>query len=194
MASFTSVDNVKLYLDKDTLATREQMQVEMLIAQVDGSITNYCGWKMLETDYEGKRFNGTGESELDLKVYPLTTLTKVEIEAADGALTDITSDVSIVEDTGVIYLKSTSTTVTTFTAGSRNVIVDFTAGYSDATLPAELSLIATQLVVMHFNRIVQQTTGLAEGQFNEVSVKYNQELLTPDVKRFLDHYRIAYIL
>lgn len=194
MASFTTVEQVKLYLDKDTLATREQMQVEMLIAQVDSSIQNYCGWKMLETDYTDKRFNGTGESELDLKVYPLTTLTKVEIEDADGALTDITSDVRIVEDTGVIYLKSTSATVTTFTAGSRNVICDFTAGYSEDTLPAELSLIATQLVVMHFNRIVQQTTGLAEGQFNEVSVKYNQELLTPDVKRFLDHYRIAYIL
>lgn len=194
MASFTTADNVKLYLDKDTLSTRETNQVNMLIAQVDRLVQNYCGWEMLEKTYTDKRFNGTGEAELDLKVYPLTALTKVEIEAADGTLTNITTDVKRVDETGVLYLTSASTSVTTFTAGSRNIKVSFVAGFNSGNMPKELELIATQLVVTHFNRIGLQTTGIIEGQFNEVSVKYDKELLSSDVKRILDHYRIAYVL
>lgn len=173
--SFTTVSDVKLFLNKETLTPFETAQVERLIPHVDGIITNYCGWNLQAEDYVNQ-YNGDGTNILDLKVYPLNTLTKVLLDDED-----ITTDVAYNAKDGVLTYDNT------FTSGTNNVEVTFNAGF--VTIPQDLQYAADYLVVVNFNRITQENIGISKGKFNNVEVEYNPDDLPKLVTRVLDRYR-----
>ena len=142
--SFTTVESVRLFMSRDTFTVEEIAQIEALITQIDDVIENYCGWKMLARDYVNERYDGTGISELDLKVYPINSLTKVVV---DG--TDVTSQIELIENDGLlIYTDRT----TVFTAGRYNVKVDCNAGYNEVNTPPAITYAANYLIAINFNR------------------------------------------
>ena len=173
--SFTTVDDVKLFLNKESLTPFETAQVERLIPHVDAVINNYCGWNLLASDYENY-YNGDGTATLDLKVYPLNTLTSVTLDDED-----ITSDVTYISKDGVLTYGSV------FTSGTNNVKVVFNAGF--VTVPQDLQYAADYLVVVNFNRITQENIGISRGKFNNVEVDFNPDDLPKLVTRVLDRYR-----
>lgn len=188
--SFTTADTVQLYLNKTGLSLLETQIVNMLIDMVDGQIESYCGWNILARDYENVKVDGNDESEFDLGVLPVNTVTLVTI--SDGTTTtDVTDDILLKEEEGIIYLPDTAA-LTTFTSGTRNVTLTYNAGYVD--IPSELVFAATQLVVIQFNRITQENVGVIEEEMPKVKVKYDKTDIPESVQRILNRYRKVFIL
>lgn len=177
----TTVEKVKLFLNRTELTLLETAQVEMLIDLVDGVITSYCGWNLLAADYTDRVFTGNGTSSADLKVYPINSVTSVTQNGED-----ITSQVSVSVEDGYLYFPSDAGTV--FTSGS-TLKVTFNGGLTDDMIPNDLVYAATYLVVINMKRIAQDTIGIAEGKFNTIEVKYDSTDIPVLVKRVLDRYR-----
>jgi hypothetical protein len=181
--SFTTVDNVRLFLGKETLSPAEELTVEMLIELIDGVIMDYCGWEMLARDYTDKFFDGTGTDMLNLGVYPINTLTSVNDTSAD---TDITGSLRVNNEEGTLLFPASSGT---FTSGKQNISVTFNAGYEAEKIPKQLVYAANYLVVINYNRILTGTIGMLEERFNGIVAKYDSEDMPAVVKRVLDRHR-----
>lgn len=184
--SFTTLDNVALYLNKldaTELTALETAQISMIITQVDGIIQNYCGWKLLATDYTDKKFNGSGTTQLDLQAYPLISVTSVTMDSED-----ITSLVEETDPEGYLTTNDDST----FTKGTNNIVVTFRAGFEDADMPSELIYAATYMVVLNYQKITTEQIGIAKGKVDAVEVTYESSNLPTLVQNVLNLYmRVA---
>jgi len=189
--SFTTVDNVTLFLNKETLTSFEEDVVRMLIPYVDGVMNNYCGVNLLATDYIEKRFNGSGSDTLDLKVYPINSVTNVKIREDETTFTDVVTSVYLDGDS-YLYLDQYAET-TTFPAGKRNIYVTFNAGYAEGAIPPELGYAADHLISINFRKIVDESSGMEAGKFGEADFKMSSIELPVLVKRVLDRYRMVSI-
>lgn len=178
--SFTDKDRVMLFLSKEALTPLQDAQADMLIEMVDGVIENYCGWKILASDYVGLEFDGNGLAELDLQVYPINTVTTVLL---DG--TDITTDVKVNKPGGTLIY-----TGNTFTTGRLNVSVDFNAGFTPDKIPTDLTYVATFLVVHNMNRIALKMVGVKSGKHEDTSIEFDTTDLPKTVTNTLDRYRL----
>lgn len=185
--SLTTIDNVKMYLNKESLTALETMQINMLINMVDGQIENYCGWAINAKTYTNKKVDGNGLAEIDLGVYPLNSLTKAEVDDGSGTIVNVLSDVNIKADEGIIYLDSNSATLTTFTSGTQNVTLTYNAGYS--TVPNDLMFAATELAALRFKRIVEENIGIVKEKFESDEVEYDKTDIPDAVKYILNNYK-----
>ena len=190
--SFTTVPNVVMFLNKETLTAQEEAIITMLIPFVDGVINNYCGINLLATDYTEKRYNGTGEGTLDVGVYPINSVTEVKTREDVSTFTDVTTSVYFLPGDSYLRLDEYGD-VTSFTAGTNNVYCTFNAGYADDSIPSDLSYAASYLVSINYKRISNEWLGVEEGKFNEVNVKFDSLELPVLVKRVLDRYRVVSI-
>lgn len=190
--SFTDRLTVSLFLNKEVLSSFETLQVDMIIKLVDGAIVNYCGWSMLAADYV-KDFDGLGSSELDLKVYPINTLESVFITDSSDVSTEVTSDIKLKSDIGVIYLTSNSSTLTSFTSGTRNITVSFNAGFSKDNMPDDLRLAASYLCALYYNRIKEENVGVTEEKFEEVTTKFEKVEIPQPIKDVLNRYKLLLV-
>jgi hypothetical protein len=185
--SFTNLDTVALYLNKlsaTDLSPLETAQLSILINQVDGIIQNYCGWNILETDYTNKKYDGNGTSIIDLEAYPLTAISSVTMDGED-----ITSIIETENDDG--YLNTTDSS--TFTTGTNNVVVSYTAGFADDAIPSDLTYAATYLVVLNYKKIKTDMFGISKGKFNTVEVELESSNLPMLVQNVLDQYLLVLI-
>lgn len=176
---FTTLASVTTLLNRTSLSAEDTALVNLMIPMVDGTIRNYCGWDVLATDYV-KSFSGNGGATLDLKAYPINTLTSLLIDAVDT-----TASVSINADEGELYF--TSDSGLTFTSGTLNIVASFNAGYS--VVPAELAYAAGWLVTLNVKRILDESVGVTKERFNDISVEYDKVDIPPMVKNILDRYR-----
>jgi hypothetical protein len=192
--SFTTVDNVKMFLNTEELSVFETGIINMLIPMVDGVIKNYCGWNLLETDYTDKLFDGTGTGTLDLRVYPINSIDSLIEISTDGVETDVTDELVTSYDSEDSYLRFKSgSDITSFTAGTKNYKATFNAGFTTLNMPSELTYAASYLVTINYNKITNDMIGVSEGKFNEISAKFDSVELPVLVKRVLDRYRIISI-
>lgn len=189
--SFTTVDNVTMFLNKETLTSFEEDVVRMLIPYVDGVMNNYCGTNLLATDYTDVRFDGSGSDTLDLKVYPINSVTHVKLREDATTFTDVVTSVYLNNDS-YLYLDPYADT-TTFPSGRKNVYVTFNAGYTEDAVPAELGYAACHLISINFRKITDETIGIEEGKFGEADFKLSSLELPVLVKRVLDRYRMVSI-
>lgn len=191
--SFATVDAVKTYLNKEALTVEQTATISALTVLIDGVIQNYCGWNMLAKDYTAKKFNGNGDTELDLGVYPINSVTEVKIydDLTYTDFTDYTTEIIAAEDEGVLLFKDGSTV---FTAGRRNVAVTFNAGFTEEAMPEDLKYAASYLVALEYTKIDKEIIGVAEQKFNNLEEKLDGNDLPVLVKRVLDRYRKILVL
>lgn len=185
--SFTTLDDVALYLNKLSsvdFTELETAQLSALIRQVEGLIQNYCGWKILSTTYTAKKFNGTGTSIINLESFPLTAVTSVLMDGDD-----ITSIVDQTNSDGCLVTNDDST----FTSGTDNVVVTYTAGFLPGSIPADLVYAATYMVILNYNKINTDMFGVAKGRFNDTEVTFENTNLPTLVQNVLDQYRLVII-
>lgn len=192
--SFTTVDNVKMFLNTDELSVFETATINMLIPMVDGVIKNYCGWNLLETEYEDKLFDGTGGSTLDLRVYPINSISSIYEIDTDGNEINITNELVTSYDIEDSYIRfKIASDYTSFTAGSKNYKITFSAGFTTLNMPSELSYAASYLVAINYNKITNDMIGISDAKFKDIDVKLDSVELPVLVKRVLDRYRIISI-
>ena len=76
-----------------------------------------------------------------------------------------------------------------FPRGSRNVLVDYTAGYAAADMPEDLAL-AVKVLAKHFwVRRDEENWGASSYGAGELSVTFEKEPIPKEVKDVLDRYR-----
>lgn len=76
-----------------------------------------------------------------------------------------------------------------FPRGSRNVLVDYTAGYAAADMPEDLAL-AVKVLTKHFwLRRDEENWGASSYSAGELSVTFEKEPIPKEVKDVLDRYR-----
>lgn len=178
--SFTTLENVRKFLSKPSLdEITDQPLVELLIECVDGVIENYCGWAILARDYS-KVFSGNGGTSLDVGVYPLNTVSLCTIGGEDRL-----SAIELNSEDGEVYFDSSSGF--SFTSGTRNVKIDFNAGYAE--VPKDLAYAATWLVCSNFRLVDEDSIGIAKESFQSLAVEFEPNDLPFFVKRVLDRYR-----
>jgi len=170
--ALTNLTKVKQHLgiehnDDDAL-------LQNLIDAVSAWIETWCGRKFKSQVITGEKHSGDGGEYLWLKNYPVTELTKVEV---DG--TDVTSDIEYDPDTGELYYSAG------FTEGYRNVSVDYTAGY--ANIPTDLEYACVLIVASIYNK-----KGL-EGRTGEVGQGFSYQIVADDIpfeaKKILEKYK-----
>ncbi len=187
--SFTTIENVQLFLNRDEDLTPFEVQViEMLIPMVDGVINNYCGLNLLATNYNDKRFSGKGGDTLDLKVFPINSVSSVKIREDASTFTDVTTSVYFVPDDTLLYLDQFADT-TSFAPGTNNIFVSFNAGFLTEDMPPELSYAASYLVALNFKKIINEWVAADQAQFEQMQIKLSDSELPILVKRVLDRYR-----
>jgi hypothetical protein len=182
--SFTTIEDVMLFLNKEELTDLEVSQVTALISQMDGVIANYCGWAVLATDYVGKKFSGDGtSSEITLSSYPLNSITSV---VQDGV--EIKDTLEASNEEGILFIADGTTK---FTKGLRNIVASYNAGFT--AVPSDLVYAASYLVGVHFDRISESTIAVEDEKFNTITVKHASTDLPKLVIRVLDRYRLISI-
>lgn len=187
--SFTTIENVQLFLNRDEDLSPFEVQVlEMLIPMVDGVINNYCGLNLLATNYNDKRFSGKGGDTLDLKVFPINSVSSVKIREDASTFTDVTTSVYFVPDDTLLYLDQFADTAS-FPAGVNNIYVSFNAGFLAEDMPPELSYGASYLVALNFKKIINEWVAADQAQFEQMQIKLSDSELPVLVRRVLDRYR-----
>jgi len=132
--------------------------------------------------------DGNGGSSLYLNNYPIASTTITITIDSDRAFTDtgdqVTStDVMLTTDNGLVRLDGE-----TFSAGTGNVQIEYTAGYSTAT-EYGLTYAAKELGSAMWNRMRQkEAIGVRSESFEGHSVTYETDLPW-SVKKTLDQYR-----
>lgn len=180
--SFTNQSEVLLYLNKTSGTALELAQIDSVIASVDDIIQDYCGWKVLATDYVDEPFVGDGTNTLSLKVWPISSLTKVTLDGED-----ITTGVTFNAKDGTLkYVDGTFT-------DQADVLVTFNAGYGTVAnpIPKSLEFAASFQVVSIVKPIMQEWIGVEEGKFQNTEVKLASTDLPVVVTRTLDRYRLV---
>jgi hypothetical protein len=102
----------------------------LAVAAVCEMIEDYCG-RHFDSAERTETLDGNGKDELYLAEYPITLVDSVTI---DG--TAITDYVALTQS---LYREDL------FTAGRRNIVVVYTAGYESADMPSLLKLTAMQM-------------------------------------------------
>jgi hypothetical protein len=179
--TFTTPEKVALFLNRVSLTPFETEQINFLIESIDGVVKNYCGWEILAKDYTAV-LDGPGETTLRLWTYPINSVSLLEVGG-----TDLTPFAEISRDDGELYFPST--TGFSFTAGTRNIRIQYNAGYQ--TSPPDLTHAATYLVVLMFNRAILENVGVTLERGIDVHVEYDPTELPVLVRRVLDRYRVV---
>ena len=193
--SFTTIAKMQTFLTKETLTTQETAEITLLIELIDGVISSYCGWNILAED-RVLYLNGNGASEIDLRAYPINTISEVLVDDVN-----VTADLSIDAENGTLYFTSGST----FPLGKRNVKVTGNIGYGNPTtddddvllyppVPNELVYAANYLVTINYNRIKDESIGANKARFNEIEKEYDTSDLPKLVTRVLDRYRLLSVM
>lgn len=117
--------------------------LDEIIEEAEGIAGGYCHRTLASTSYTEYHNPSYGQTEVCLRNYPVTGTTTVYTAANTTSPTTLTADTDYTIDTdrGIISLLGG-----TYPDGPRNLKVTYTAGYSTATLPANLRRALYQLV------------------------------------------------
>lgn len=125
-------------------------------------IENYCNRTFGQATYTNEEYKGSGTEYLNLRNYPIVTLTKVEENYGSVAVaswSEVTANVYALKPSGQIYTENG------FFRVERMYRVTYTAGY--ASLPADVQYCVDTLSA-HLNKM-QSSAGLKKETLGEYS-------------------------
>jgi len=166
-----ALDDVKESLgisdaSKDNILTR-------YINYATDLIEKYCNNRRFkETTYTDEEVNGSGTHYLNLKHFPVTSITKLEYRtssdysASDFDQVDTSDYILESSDSGMIYFPRG------FVRGTRNYRVTYIAGY--ATIPHDLEEACGQLV-SYLYKNAGKTEGIKSETLGRYSVTYDKD-------------------
>jgi len=131
-------------------------QADLLINWISQKAVEIIGREIM-TSARTTYLEGLGSNKIILPVIPVTTMTSITLDSghlfAGDALA--TTDYYIDMATGIVTLYNTSTS-----AGVNTIKVVYTAGYTEATLPASLQLACLEAVTWNMSRITDKMFGV----------------------------------
>ena len=167
----------------------------MLINQATGFIEQYTKRRLFSQTYTQEEYDGTGESNLVLKQFPVTTLTTLEYNQASGNTDDWktfqTQDYWFYDDGRIKFrtgklLSRPQKYRATYVAG---YLIDFENENVPAshTLPFELEYVCQSLASGMFAK--RSSAGIRTSKIGDQSVTFMSQLLNnKETKAILDKY------
>lgn len=165
---------------------------EHLINAAADWLERYTGRKLKLATYTDEVYDGSGTNTLNLKQYPVTTLTRIQRRSGYGTSADWTS---LSGDTYEID-KVDGQVIIAGNFSNRDYVyrVTYTAGYSDADgalypIPEDLKLALAQMVYLGFGNRVRDRTITSESLKN-YKVTYSSEALSSESRSIFSNYKV----
>jgi hypothetical protein len=151
--ALTTLDAVKEYLKIDSTILVDDTRIEGLINACSTAIENYCRRTLHQITYTNEMYDGNNTRYLNLKNYPATAVTQVQV---NGVVIDPSN--YVLKDHGVLVRigpypntftgLSMSRFNTVWNRGDYNISVSYTAGY--AIIPDDIELACKMYVASIF--------------------------------------------
>lgn len=191
--SLISLDTLKEALE--ITGNEDDSLLRALINRATDIIESYCnGRRFISTAYTNEEYDGKGSDYLNLKHYPVTTLTSIDRRIGDfanpswGALSN--SFYKLIDDgergPGQVYYSGK------FVRGVRNYRVTYTAGF--ATIPNDLQQACITLVAFLKNQT--KATGMKSetlGRYSYTKSDEEKDIKELGLDAILDAYRTPVI-
>jgi hypothetical protein len=167
--------------------TESDTLLDRLIKVAQTVIENYCKRTFTEGQFT-EECKGSGTQYLNLKHYPISTLTKVYENVnfiADPIWNDITADTFLETESGQVYLHRG------FYDKERHYKVQYKAGYKNDKIPEDIKQACIDIITYLYQN--RKSQGLKSEQLGEYN--YTKADLTGNIIRdlglnvFLDPYR-----
>lgn len=173
------------YLGVDPTETEDAAIIEELITAVSIWCNTYTGRDLLSREHT-EYYDGTGDDELYVRNYPITTLTSVHIDSDreynDDDLIDA-GDLVTYDNAGLIVYVDGD-----FGTGRQSVQVVYTAGYALADVPHDLKVAALDQIKFMYKRWRNDEEGLSSISVQNGTVNIEIQDLTKHFQRVIEKY------
>lgn len=174
MASFVTLNEVKLWLSIESTNTNNDTLLTSLISSASSWVENWVNRTLSSTSYT-ERYNGTGNYSMMVKNYPITAISSLTVNGAIVSASDGVSVGYVYDNNQIIFIGNK------IAKGIQNVAITYTAGY--AAIPQDIKQVVIELVGYKFkemNRIGLESKTIA-GEVTTFSLKdlkeHNKNLL-----------------
>jgi len=156
-----SVEQVKGYLGINSNA--DDPVLERLVTSASGYIQHWLNRDLGQEAYTDT-VNGNDSDTMLFRNWPVTAVTAVSINGQAIPASTSSFAPGYINDSQAVYLRGHR-----FTRGRLNVVITYTAGYTDANLPAEITQACIEMIALRYrekDRIGLSSKGLAGEQIN----------------------------
>lgn len=173
-----------------TVGADAQDELQYLVTACSQAAASFCSRTFITQSYTEAR-NGTGTSSIVLRESPVTAVSSVYIGTHSVQAGAPGGGVGYLLDDGILYLLSGSP----FPRGIQNVVVSYTAGYTNlanpasSTIPMDLRQAIVEAVSVTFKR--RQNLGVSSKSIAGESISYILAQWPASSKAVLGYYQKA---
>lgn len=162
---------------EDTILTR-------LVSSVSARMERYIGRTITSATYTAEIVDSVGQTRIQLRQYPITSVTTVVEDGTTLSASDYTTDANVGQ-----LIRLSGTTEIPWASGSRIITVTYVAGYS--TVPKDLEDAATQQAAHEWQKSKAGGFRLMEGgqQIGPGTTTYVVAPWVPGAEEVLKQYR-----
>ena len=178
--SFASLSDLKSYLGMQTVVTADA-ELTRLLGMADALIEQELN-RTLSTGARVERRSGYGTDVLSLRDSPITAVSLLQINGADVP-------VSVSGATGYYFERESIYLIgMTYTAGRKNILVNYTAGYT--VIPSDIQHAAIEIAAQAYRERewVGQTSKSLAGE----TTAFARGFMPDSAKETLSKYRRRY--
>lgn len=174
-----SVEQVKGYLGINSNV--DDALLERLVKSASGYIQKWIGRQLGQGNYT-MTVNGNNGDTLLFREYPVTDVASLSINGQDIPESSGASVPGFVWDDNSISLRGY-----TFTRGKLNVVIAYTAGYTDGSLPDDITQACIEMIAMRYRE--KDRIGLTSKGLAGETTGYSQKDMADSTRHILSQYR-----
>lgn len=180
-------DLISWSLVKETfnVSDKQKTQANLLIDWISQKAVTIMGRELI-SEARTTYLEGFGTDKIILPVIPVTTLTSITLDSSHLFTGSALASTAYYLDsaTGIVTLYNTCTSI-----GVNTIKVVYTAGYTEATIPADLKLACLEAVEWNLSRLTDKSFGVRTDTTPD-GVNRSYELVLPlGVQRVFDAYK-----
>jgi len=183
--ALVTLEQMKEYL-QITSGTTDDALLSTIINGISQRIHSYCQRNLLSKSYT-QYYSGRGTESIMLAMAPVTAISSVkeDLLRVFGTDTVVPSADMIIEPCGRIKLFNNRQY---WLRGSLSIKVVYTAGYSLATLPADIALAAKEFCAAAYYKAKNRRHGVQSESIGDKTISYINVAIPPEVSGALDPY------
>ena len=194
--SLISSDDMRTILSIKTLSSDESALLDNhIIPAVSKAVETYCDRNILDAEELTEYYDGTGNSTLQLKQYPINSVTSVkerqtEDYSASGYTKELTeeSDYIIESEKGCLWR-----TDGVWFRAKRMYQVVYRAGYISGDIPPDLLMGIKKWCAIIFQKTQNKLHGVSSHMFGDEMMTYEMDGMPKEVEVYLKPYmRLPY--
>lgn len=164
---------------------KQQAQVDLLINWISEKAVSIIGRDIM-SETRTTYLEGLGTDKIILPVIPITTMTSITLDSSHlftgSALA--TTDYYLDTATGIVTLYNSNTPV-----GVNTIKIVYIAGYTEATLPADMKMACLEAIEWNLSRLVDKQFGIRNETTPDGVSRAYEMVLPLGVQRVFEAYK-----